>query len=199
MHSPPRRARSVSLAVGLLLALAAAGARAAEAGAWARLGPPGPQAIVALAVGPEWPRERLLLAARQDLELDKRNDYDLVRSGDGGATWERLAAPAERVFLLLLSPSAGADRPAFAAAGSPGYPGPKALYRSPDAGGTWQQVLAVSSLGFELSLSPDFARDGLALVIVDGRLHRSRDGGLSWEALDPAPGQRVLQAAFSPG
>src|SRR4051812_37543438 len=51
---------------------------------WVSLGPVGPFPVTAVGVSPNWPEDRFILAARK---------IDLVRSFDGGTTWERLPLP----------------------------------------------------------------------------------------------------------
>jgi photosystem II stability/assembly factor-like uncharacterized protein len=167
---------------------------------WHLFGSPAPRGIQAFVVAPDWPSERLVLGVTPDA---------VVRSRDGGATWEEFPAPwGERVhpqgtpWTLLVAPARGNLRPAFAIAGLQGtlHGAGATLYRSGDGGATWDKVLELpdSRARPALSISPDFAQDGLALLIADYRLYRSRDAGASWDELTPAPGQRSVQAVFSP-
>jgi hypothetical protein len=210
-----RYSRGTSAVLGLLLLLATpVGGAAAPprqvAVEWQRLGPPEGERIGTVTVSPQWPADRLLLAGGW-------------RSPDGGTTWERIARPTEgRVSLQAraLAPAVGATRTALELVRPLREVGPgivegldnQTLYRSTDGGASWHEVLTLPAPYIQteatLSLSPDFARDGLALLHVrngelnrrstDAHLYRSRDGGVSWQVLDPAPGQGVVQAVFSP-
>ena len=156
-----------------------------EESSWARLGPPGPSASDPIAVVPDWPANRLILANRRD---------HLIRTRDGGATWERLAAPAESLAGLELAPGHGPDRVAFALVErSPEW----VLFQSADSGASWREVLHLRAAP-ELALSPAFVDDGLALATAGGDLWQTRDAGATWQQLQPAPGQRIAQAVFSP-
>ena len=99
--------------VVLVVLLATAGVGAAQDPAsWVRLGPSGPHPTVFVATAPGWPGDAFALAARwTDAGMH------LVRSGDGGATWEQLAAPAERLSALAAAPSADGSRVFFAVQG----------------------------------------------------------------------------------
>jgi photosystem II stability/assembly factor-like uncharacterized protein len=185
-----RRIALLALVVALAVPLAVApgptraGPLAQGGAEWARLGPAGPELIVAVGVPPGWPADPLLLAARRD---------DLVRSRDAGATWERLPRPAERVSALVVAPPRlDGSRAAFVVA-------EQGLYRSADEGATWAQVLPLErGSAAQLLLSPAFARDGMAWLVADGALRGSVDGGASWQVVEPAVGQRVQQVAVSP-
>src|SRR5688572_9350043 len=96
----------------LLLVGADAGA-AQEPPGWVRLGPTGPYSTVFVALAPGWPQDPFVLAAR---ETDA--GMQLVRSGDAGASWEQLAAPAERLSALVAAPSADGSRAFFAVQGA---------------------------------------------------------------------------------
>jgi hypothetical protein len=160
---------------------------------WARLGPEPSTWVLAIAPAPSWPQDPLLLAATPD---------GLVRTRDGGATWEALAPPEPDVSF---DDRYGNPVPFFALAPAPGGGPPVAfflgthprftLYRSTDAGSSWAVALR-SAIGLELS--PTFAQDGLAFAVGDGRLYRSRDAGASWEEVQPAADQRIGEVVLSP-
>ena len=156
---------------------------------WQRLGPIGPRTVSALAVSPEFPRQKLLLAARDG---SAGTPSDLVRSPDGGQTWETLPSPAEKLAGIQLALTPGPTRTAFAWSEA-------TLFRSGDAGTSWQEVLTSEAGGIgDVVLSPNLAQDGLAFVLAGGVLWRSSDAGLTWTTLEPAPGQYVQRLRFSP-
>src|SRR5919202_299666 len=105
------------LAAMLMVSTAAAGHASPTPNAdlrqppWQPLGPLGPRRVDALAVSPDWPTEKLLLGAR-----NRTQDHaaDLVRTRDGGRTWEALPSPAERLVAILLAPTPGGVPIAFA-------------------------------------------------------------------------------------
>lgn len=157
--------------------------------AWQRLGPIGPRTANALAVSPEYPRQKLLLAARNG---NSDTPSDLVRSPDGGQTWEALPSPAEKLAGIQLALTPGPTVTAFAwSEGS--------LFRSSDAGTSWQAVLTseVGGIG-NVVVSPNLAHDGLAFVAAGGVLWRSVNAGLTWTTVEPAEGQYVQLVRFSP-
>jgi photosystem II stability/assembly factor-like uncharacterized protein len=174
--------------------LAIASQQAAEG--WARLGPQGLGTITALAVAPNWPTERLIVAIR---------DEALVRSRDGGSTWERLVAPGivreghVRFFGLL--PSTTALPTAFLLVQDPSAQAatPWRLFRSTDGGASWPIVLSGprATPAPRVVFAPEFAREGTAFLFAGGELWRSRNGGVSWAPIAIA-GQRVQQVAISP-
>src|SRR5437867_2492949 len=80
--------------------------------------------VTALAPGPNWPADGLLLAGLGDR---------VARTRDGGQSWDFSPAPGA-VISLTLAPTLNAASPvAFALAGD-------SLYRSTDLGSTWTAV-----------------------------------------------------------
>jgi hypothetical protein len=155
---------------------------------WQRLGPIGPRTVSVLAVSPEYPGQKLLLAARNG---SPDMPSDLVRSPDGGQTWEILPSPAEKLAGIQLALTPGATRTAFAWSDS-------TLFTSSDAGTSWQDVFTPDAGGIsEVAVSPTIAQDGLAFVVASGTLWRSSDAGLTWTILEPAPGQYVQRLRLS--
>ncbi len=176
-----------ALVISLTLAIASpAVAPAQQDQTWALLGPLGPRPIVAIAPAPGWPDDPTLLVSRGG---------ELVRTRDGGQTWEALP-PMPRPPTALSFAQGPAGRLAFAMTGRENEP--KTLYRSLDDAMSWQAVISFAGERPKLALSPDFANDSLALLVVDGRLYRIADGGARNEQLSPAPDQRIHDAAFSP-
>jgi len=126
----------------------------------------------------------------------------LVRSEDGGATWEQVlleeGGEAYRVYDSTQIPLP------IAATGSTGEvyyaidPRPQVLYRSDDSGRTWVRrgdALAV------FALHPVDA-DMLVAYSGDRGVIASEDGGITWEARGPGPdgGQEAItRLVVSPG
>ena len=167
---PRRWALLPALLLGSLLAvLGSPLPSAADALPWVQLGPFEPKPITAIA--PDWPSgppdsadvgraDRTIVAARRD---------DLVRTRDGGRSWDRLPAPDSDVVELRFAPAARGTAPIlFAVANAPVDPRggqPHRLYRSPDRGTSWTKVLDVPSGGeVRLALSPMMDVDGLAFA-----------------------------------
>jgi hypothetical protein len=155
--------------------------------------------IMATAVSPYWPADGTIIAVRTG-PTDHRSD--IVRTRDGGHTWERLPGPEQDDFAPRFTgipyfgfvPTDGQARTLLLM--SPGVGAATVLYRSDDLGNRWTNVLELRSPG-PLLLSPSFTVDQVALVVSDGTLYRSNDGGASWRMV-PAADQPVLSAAFSP-
>lgn len=102
----------------------------------------------------------------------------LYRSGDAGASWQRLSASSEQVTTAVaLSPAFVSDRSVFAAVKG-------GILRSSDAGDTWftSGFPAPPPLFSCLALSPDFERDGILLAgtLEDG-IFSSADRGRRWQ------------------
>jgi hypothetical protein len=173
--------RAVMGVIGAVAVLIAAGGRAEAGEEWTPLLVGDGQPVRAVAPAPGWPAEGPLLVSRADA---------LLRSADGGATWERLPRLPDGVFTLAFAPGSG-SRTVFATTS-------RSVLRSLDAGATWASVLETVGAP-ELAVSPEFGRDRLLFALDGGALLRSRDGGGSWERLDPAPGQLVQHVVFSPG
>ena len=96
----------------------------------------------------------------------------LFRSGDGGASWQRLESPSEATwFGIARSPNAGFLL-AFGLRGQ--------IYRSTDDGENWRPVVTgiERSVGGGAFLSDDYA----VLVGAVGNLLFSDDGGMSFSA-----------------
>ena len=150
------------------------------------------RAIGALAISPDYRRDRTLLAS---IRLDERVG-GLYRSTDAGETW----LPSTRglsdlgVAEIVFSPTFGRDRTIFVTTRQRG------LFRSLDGGDTWVSLAdryAQSERELNMShpaLSPNFFEDELLFATYRDSLWRSTDGGDSWEDTH-VPGGVV---AFSP-
>lgn len=108
----------------------------------------------------------------------------LVRSKDGGVSWERWPMPCPSVHAAGLA-AASADQ-LYVVCGSQGY-------RSTDGGQTWS-ALPLSLGAVASSLSDAAARGKGVLVIADKGVFSSRDGGSTWQWKDgiaSTPLQRI--------
>jgi photosystem II stability/assembly factor-like uncharacterized protein len=96
----------------------------------------------------------------------------LVRSPDGGRTWQVAGAPPSSPVTSLAVTRDG---------GALVIGGPDGLYRSDDAGATWRQVFRGQAV-----LAAAISDDGSAVAVVDEDtlFYRSDDGGATW----PGPG-----------
>ena len=157
---------------------------------WITLGHLVPFGAAQVAVSPDWPTDRTLMAIRSGGAF---NSASLVRSTDGGEHWQVAGQlpPASTTELVLAGPS---DRRVLFAETS------KGLFRSTDAGDTWTQALPSANPDASniIAWSPDFSHDGLMVALIEGVLWRSRDFGATWEQLHPGLGQVVQTVVFSP-
>lgn len=141
----------------------------------------------------------------------------VYRSGDGGATWKNMGLKAsEHISTILVHPDnsdviwVAAQGPLWSKGGERG------LYKSTDGGATWKQVLAggewtgVTEVVMD-PRNPDrlyaatWQRHRTVAAYVGGgpesSLHRSLDGGESWEALTsglPEGNKGKIGLAMSP-
>jgi hypothetical protein len=198
-----RWAAAVMLAIVVMNDSPMPGAAFADGAEWVNLGPIGPGRVTAVAAAPGWPSDPLILASRSAQPGPGLPfEGSLVRSRDGGKSWEVASHPAASIGerqlsgLRILAAPAGQVVLAFQRAPVE-WPGPWHVWRSIDYGDSWDLSLE-GDLTVELAPSPDFQHDGLVFASVDGWLRRSRDAGATWEPLDPVPGQDVHQVVFSP-
>lgn len=116
---------------------------------------------------------------------------ELVRSDDGGTTWQRLPngpQQNQRIQSLAVDPR----RPRTLYAGTN-----RAVYKSVDAGISWKPT-ALSAVGYVRSLK---MHPGLGDVYAgtDAGLFRSHDGGATWVRYSQGlEGTSVFTLAFSP-
>ena len=116
-------------------------------------------------------------------------DQGIVRSNDGGRSWQRVPAPfsAQQVWRISFHPTDA--RVVFAGTGTPSVAG---IFRSDDDGATWKQLaveIAAECAAVGVPRITDIAVDPLeprqlwASIEVDGMRH-STDGGETWSRLD---------------
>jgi photosystem II stability/assembly factor-like uncharacterized protein len=110
-----------------------------------------------------------------------RTQNGLLRSADGGQTWQAAATQVEgRIDALTLDPTTGW---LYLATGS-GY-----VYRSRAGSVDWEmwgQGLARSGAIFTMQPAPD--RPGDWYAGAESGLYRSQDGSLSWQPVSQGPG-----------
>lgn len=114
----------------------------------------------------------------------------LLKSTDGGLTWQVLPFPNYQVDALALSPAYATDHTLFAATYGDG------LLKSTDGGVSWTSVgTSLGSTVTTVALSPGYATDHtlFAATYGDG-LFTSTDGGTSWRALPAAPSTPTVLA-----
>jgi hypothetical protein len=149
------------------------------------------------------------------------NPLGLVRSTDGGKTWQALSRQGESDFHALALAQGGvvgfdgrlrttrdlkawadesAQVQAFALAGRPDTPvmlatTPAGVQRSTDAGHTWARVPGAPLLQFAALASPAAA----AGIAPDGTVHTSTDAGLTWAAAGKVAGTVQAMTATAAG
>lgn len=125
--------------------------------------------VAALALSPDFSRDRLILAATA---------AGLYRSTDGGQQWQRSASGLSDPRLIAVVFAPLPSHLAFAATAD------GRLFQSEDQGATWQECLGWTGLGLinALCVSPNFAADHRLFVATPEGIFRSQDGGLSWES-----------------
>jgi len=153
----------------------------------------------AVPVGPPVPAGDLLAAAAEphgDPEILLARGKILVRSADGGATWQpALVQPLAFTALLIDQTD---PRSVFAGTDYGG-----GLFHSADGGATWAQVTQVDPL-FPPPFDKPFGLGvyGLAaaptspttlFALTNQMLYRSTDGGVSWHPLPPIAAPSVGQ------
>jgi hypothetical protein len=163
--------------------------------------------IDAIAIAADWQDGGPIVVARGS------SPGSLVRSWDGGASWEGLPPPPFNVHDELMQHFAFAppasSRLLFALVGGRFDWG---IYRSTDAGVTWEagpteKKPAESAAGpfqtprteVQVRLSPNFECDGQLFISGGSQLYGSRDRGLTWGPVVVPEGQYVQDLAFSPG
>lgn len=130
-------------------------------------------------LSPDFARDRTIFSATWP---------QLIRSLDGGETWEAIdiEQPSEgrsplRQYVLAVSPTYATDRTVFA-----GNRDGQVL-RSQDGGdpSSWTEAGRVEGRVRSIAVSPAFADDQVLFVGSVGGVFRSTDGGTSWQPTGP--------------
>lgn len=158
-----------------------------------------------VAMSPEFDQDRTLIGYLSG--YDRAGELRVSR--DGGESWQvggKLPGP-EPLLMISIAPLYARWGVLFA------YNNAGTLYRSGDGGNTWQAVLASSvtnSLGAQIAYAPNIETNRPVFLLVtgpgpagrgetlSGRLFRSRDGGLTWEAIAVGQGAIPTALAISP-
>jgi photosystem II stability/assembly factor-like uncharacterized protein len=168
-----------------------------EGNSWSRIAAPHERALTdRIRIAPSRPARLYTSGVIPRTDTEPRRGV-VLRSDDRGASWTLLPVAlleGERtVFLLGIDPT-DADRLLVRAVRGPTDARPERILRSEDGGLTWASVLEIGSVGgFAMS------EDGRTVWVGNrlGGLFRSRDGGRTFELLDPA--LRVRCLAYRPG
>jgi photosystem II stability/assembly factor-like uncharacterized protein len=166
--------------------------------------------ITAMAVNPAWPQDPTLLALRNLGSWQQ----ELIRTRDGGHTWQRLPYPGLRADGLLftgtlaLTPSPDGGLITWLVGGTIEGTGfyrymQWQAWRSGDLGTTWQAVPEATVSGRDRPAprfvsSPASVPDGAVWLVADGVAWHSTDSGQSWSRLREAAAQYVGSVAVSP-
>lgn len=119
-----------------------------------------------------------LVAAGATVMGISASDGKLLRSTDDGNTWQDLGTP--QLYDLALEPTSASTVVGTTADGP---------VRSTDGGKTFSPIN-----GAPLLALVGWSASGLVGVGVDGQVHQSRDGGLTWSAMGKLPAQPTALA-----
>jgi len=125
---------------------------------------------------------------------------ELARLSPAQLQWAPPPLPTGRFPIDSLAGAAGANQTLFAVSRQQG------LFKSTNGGRGWQltgfpaRTQKFSSERYRLAISPDFDTDQTLYIATGLSLHRSTDGGGSWQQLsaDDARSFQVRQVALSP-
>jgi len=150
----------------------------------------GASKMLALAVSPDYVRDRTVFAGT--------GWGDVLRSEDGGDTWDTLDSGTKGTAILALavSPNYASDRTLLAGTGTAG------VFRSTDGGNTWEDV----NKGIPnpkvpaLAISPNYVADKTVFAGTGGGgVACSTDGGNTWKEMNRGlPRHSVEALVISP-
>lgn len=124
---------------------------------------------------------------------------EVFRSTDDGLTWQRVLTTAHTLLWdIAATRDAEGNLVVFAVGASPDKP---AVWRSADGGVNWE--LADTGLHdytdlYRVYPSPNFAADHTVYMTCYGPLHRSTDGGRTWEQVTIPDVDIPREVVFSP-
>ena len=104
----------------------------------------------------------------------------VLRSTDGGETFEEIASVDEEIVTLVASPGFADDGRLLAST-------PERVFRVSDGGETWEPVEGSPRSILSLTISSGFAEDGIAFAGTKSGLFRSQDGGATWKRVTGTP------------
>ena len=153
--------------------------------------------LTAVGLSPDFANDgRILLPTRR---------HGVVRSGDGGTTWQLSVGIqfGENIVSLSMSPAFVSDGTVFAGSRH------GKMYKSTDHGANWTRIASgqvtarpMSHANMQVAVSPLYADDRMVLAGLANGLHISRDGGATWAAFrsspEVGPGRIVELIRFSP-
>ena len=115
----------------------------------------------------------------------------IYRSTDAGASWSRVdrGLPTGQIAMLAMSPHS--DEVVYATGAKGG------LFRTADRGDNWDAVAGFDTLVTAIVFAPD-VRDAMLVADDGGTLHRTRDGGATWERERIAGAGRIRAIGVSP-
>jgi len=159
-----------------------------------------------LALSPEFDEDRILMSASYNATLDHTQLYI---SGDEGDHWDLVGNMPKGVQIRILSVAPLFNKwQTLFASGSEGNN--HILYRSQDGGHNWAAVLTqlISTDELVYASGPEENRPLFLLATIKGEtnsllshqktIHRSRDGGLTWELFKLPEGIVPTALAISP-
>lgn len=107
----------------------------------------------------------------------------LLRSGDGGASWEPLPVPEESARFGFSQVSSIWERRDLVVAS-----GPAGILRSDDAGRSWRAVDGGLPARGVPAVAVHLKRPDTLFAWLPGRgVHRTEDGGKGWQRMDDGP------------
>ena len=128
----------------------------------------------------EWveqvPGTRNLLAAVHFADVDVGfavGFLTVLKTVDGGATWESVTTPTSAAFVSV-----------FAQSATDVWVGRQGLYRSTNGGATWREIGGFSSGGSIFDI--DFTSDRTGYLVKNGVIYRTSDGGDTWNPVFPS-------------